>query len=482
MLFNSVQFFLFFVSFATLYWALPARARNGLLLAGSYLFYGMWDWRFLSLLALSTVVDYTVGAKLATTQNQRARKILLIGSLVVNLGMLGIFKYLNFFAASFASMLENVGLAPNRPLLNVLLPVGISFYTFQTMSYTIDVYRNRINPVANFIDFATFVAYFPQLVAGPIERAKLLLPQITKRERSISKDTIASGVGLIVLGLAKKVVLADGVAHIADRAFDSPAELSWIAICAGVLAFAIQIYGDFAGYTDIARGVSRLLGIELSVNFSQPYLSRSITEFWRRWHISLSNWLRDYLYISLGGNRRGAIRTYVNLMATMLLGGLWHGASWNFVVWGGLHGLYLVVHRLLTDQLLTHRLLTNRPRRQGAVLDRAVAVRDLPAIATTFCLVAGTWIFFRAPDFATSAQIFRGLAFQSGAWMPAELIVVTIAAIAMFATDYSARTGRLHPGLLSQRPALCGALTTAALAAIVLFSGEAPRPFVYFQF
>ncbi len=467
MLFNSVQFLLFFVTFAALYWALPGRARNGLLLAGSYLFYGMWDWRFLSLLALSTGVDYAVGRKLASSQTDRRRKVLLTVSIAVNLGMLGVFKYLNFFAASFASLLDNVGLAPNRPLLNVLLPVGISFYTFQTMSYTIDVYRRKLDPVKNIIDFATFVAYFPQLVAGPIERAKVLLPQITSSQRSLTKDSVASGLGLIVLGLGKKVVLADGVAHIADRAFDDPTKLSWIAITAGVLAFAIQIYGDFAGYTDIARGVSRLLGIELSVNFAQPYLSRSITEFWRRWHISLSNWLRDYLYISLGGNRQGTARTYVNLMATMLLGGLWHGASWNFVVWGGLHGLYLVVHRLA---------------RGGAVSDRSVAFRDIPAMTTTFCVVASTWIFFRAPDFTTSAQIFRGLAAQSGAWVPSEVVLVGLAAFAMFVTDFVARSGRLNLELLVRRPALSGALTTAALAAIILFSGEAPRPFVYFQF
>ena len=468
MLFNSVQFAIFFAAFIGFYWALPHRRRNIALLVASYVFYGMWDWRFLSLLALSTLVDFEVGRRMHRLGDQEpGRRRLLLVSMAVNLGMLGVFKYLNFFVASFAELLDRVGMAPNTPLLQVLLPVGISFYTFQTMSYTIDVYRKRIEPVSNLVDFATYVSYFPQLVAGPIERARVLLPQITASTRSIDSAKVGSGFGLILLGLVKKVVLADGVAGISDRLFDSPGEATFVTAVAGVVAFSLQIYGDFAGYTDIARGVSRLLGIELSVNFAQPYLSRNITEFWRRWHISLSNWLRDYLYISLGGNRRGARRTYANLMITMLLGGLWHGASWNFVVWGGLHGLYLVTHKLLRAGTVA----TNEPDR-----------RDVPAIGVTFTLVSLTWIFFRAPDFAASAEVFRAFTRFGRPWSSADLLLVTLAAVGAFAVDLAARRQWLHEGLVRNRPMLSGVLCSVAVLAIAMFSGEPPRPFVYFQF
>ncbi len=467
MLFNTVQFLIFFSLFFVLYWTLPPSRRNGLLLVGSYFFYGMWDWRFLGLLALSTVVDYTVGHALGRRGDNPGRRVLLALSMTVNLGLLGLFKYLNFFVAGMADLLSGVGLEPNEPLLSVVLPVGISFYTFQTMSYTIDVYRRQIEPVHHLVDFATYVAYFPQLVAGPIERARVLMPQIVSTGRHLDRTGIGSGLGLILAGLVKKVVLADGVAHIADRVFDAPGEVSMVAAWAGVLAFSVQIYGDFAGYTDIARGVSRLLGIELSVNFAQPYLSRNITEFWRRWHISLSNWLRDYLYISLGGNRRGPLRTYVNLMVTMLLGGLWHGASWNFVVWGALHGIYLVIHRLT---------------RGGTVPVGDPRPADGPAVAATFVMVSLTWIFFRAPDFTTSGQVFAALVRPRGFWSPAELAVVLAIAGVALTLDLATRFRLVTPELLRHRPMTSGALAALSMTAIVLFSGDTPRPFVYFQF
>lgn len=280
-------------------------------------------------------------------------------------------------------------------------------------------------------------------------------------------DTVASGLGLMLLGLFKKVVLADGVAAAADRAFDDPTSLSFVSVAVGVLAFSIQIYGDFSGYTDIARGVSRLMGIELTLNFSQPYLSRNITEFWRRWHISLSNWLRDYLYIPLGGNRHGTFRTYANLMVTMLLGGLWHGASWNFVVWGGFHGLFLVVHRLF---------------RGGIVSEGPLAWRQLPAIVTTFGLVSLVWIFFRAPDFETSRQVFSGLAFQDGLVGTKDAALVAMAFMTMVLIDLTARARLLSPAFLRLQPALSGAMVAMALVGVLVFSGGSPRPFVYFQF
>ncbi len=467
MVFNSVAFALFFIVVLALYWTVPPRWRNPLLLAGSYFFYGSWDWRFLGLLLISTVVDFSIGVLLDRTTAVGRRKALLSFSMAANLGILGLFKYANFFIDSSIGLLGDLGLEANRPLLEVVLPVGISFYTFQTMSYTIDVYRGRLEPTRNLVVFATFVAYFPQLVAGPIERAKILLPQLVETERRITSDGVASGLGLILLGLTKKVVLADGVAEVADTAFSNPTEQSWIAMGAGILAFAIQIYGDFSGYTDVARGVSRLLGIELTINFAQPYLSRNITEFWRRWHISLSNWLRDYLYIPLGGNRKGTVATYRNLAITMLLGGLWHGASWNFVIWGGLHGGFLVIHKLI---------------RAGRVSDDSVTVRDLPAIAVTFALVCFAWVFFRAATFKDAIYVLRGMAGQAGAWSGPDLILVVCAFVAMVGIDLVARARVLDPALLVRRPALAGFLVTSALLGIALFSGGVPRPFVYFQF
>ncbi len=467
MLFNSIDFALFFAIVLGLYWQLPPRFRNPILLLGSIWFYGSWDWRFLGLLAISTIVDYSVGRLLARTDDEPTRKRLLILSMATNLGILGLFKYANFFVDSFAEMVGGLGLEPNEPFLEIVLPVGISFYTFQTMSYTIDVYRRRLDAVDDLIVFATFVAYFPQLVAGPIERAKVLLPQLERTERSVTSEQILSGLGLMLLGLFKKVVLADGVAQIADSAFTDPTQQSWIAMATGILAFAIQIYGDFSGYTDMARGVSRLLGIELTINFAQPYLSRNITEFWRRWHISLSNWLRDYLYIPLGGNRKGPVRTYVNLMATMVLGGLWHGASWNFVVWGTLHGAFLVLHRRA---------------RGGAVSENPLRLRDLPAMATTFAAVCFAWVFFRAPDFATSRAVLRQLALERGRFSSADTGFVLAAFAVMVVIDGLARSRVLSPRLLLDRPALSGALVSLTVLGVALFSGGAPRPFVYFQF
>jgi len=293
--FNSVVFGVFLTVIFTVYWAVPTRFRNPILLAGSYVFYGWWDWRFLSLLAISTVADYTIGRRMGRTEQKGARTRLLVMSGIVNLGILGVFKYANFFIDSLSSLTSSIGLGDLNPALSVVLPVGISFYTFQTLSYTFDVYRRRIEPTRNLLDFATYVAYFPQLVAGPIERAQRLLPQISDRERRMPRGAPLQGALLLILqGMFKKVVLADGVAVVANEVFSTPNDYSWIGASLGVLAFGIQIYGDFSGYTDIARGVSRLFGIQPVVNFKQPYLSRNITEFWRRWHISLSDWLRDY--------------------------------------------------------------------------------------------------------------------------------------------------------------------------------------------
>ncbi len=467
MTFNSIQFAVFLALFLAADRSVPARWRNPLTLAGSYVFYGWWDARFLSLIVISTLVDFVVGLRMADA-GPRHRRLLLATSLTVNLGLLGFFKYFGFFVDSFADAVERVGLgAVDSPALEILLPVGISFYTFQTMSYTIDVYRGRLEPCRNLIDFATFVAFFPQLVAGPIERAKHLLPQLVER-RNADAGAVRSGLALIALGLFRKVVVADGAGRIANEVFDAPQRYGTVMTGVAVVAFAVQIYGDFAGYTDIARGVSRLLGVELLANFRQPYLSRNITEFWRRWHISLSNWLRDYLYIPLGGNRHGTVATYRNLMLTMLLGGLWHGASWNFVLWGGLHGLYLVVHRLL---------------RGGRVDEGPVRPSQVPGIIVTFAVVALTWVPFRAPDLATTVEMLGDLVVpRRGNFEFGDALLVMVLAWTALATDVAQRHADRLAGALAARPALAGVGAGLVFAGLVLFSGGTPQPFVYFQF
>ncbi len=467
MVFNSVAFGLFLPAVLVLHWVSGPRMRNPVLLAASYLFYGFWDWRFLGLIGLSTVVDYMVGVALARTENERLRRRLLWCSVTANLGVLALFKYAGFFVESLAALAGSVGIGLDQRTLSILLPVGISFYTFQTMSYTIDVYRRRLDPTTDFVLFATYVAYFPQLVAGPIERARNLLPRLADTNRARPNRTmLGAAAGLILLGLFKKVVVADGVAVVADALFDDPGSAGTLTAVAGIVAFSLQIYGDFSGYTDIARGVSLLFGIDLVVNFRQPYLSRSITEFWRRWHISLSDWLRDYLYIPLGGSRGGARATHRNLMITMLLGGLWHGASWNFVLWGGLHGLYLVFER----------------RRGVVVSSRPVAVRDVGSIVTTFVVVSLTWVFFRAATFTEALEVFRALGRLTTSADPGHLLLVTVLALVMVGVDVVARTTVTSAEVMGRRPVSVGLGIGLALLALVVFSGSAARPFVYFQF
>ena len=323
MVFNSLQYAVFLPVVFVVYWRLKRRGQNLFLLGASWLFYGLWDWRFLGLMWLTTAVDYTVGRYLAAHDDARQRKHAFAISLGLNLVVLGFFKYFNFFLGSAADLLDAVGLQANGPALRVLLPIGISFYTFHGISYTFDVYRRDIEPAHNVLDFAVFVAYFPQLVAGPIGRAHIQLPQFEHDRPPLRWEQARSGLALILLGLFKKIVIADALAPYVNDVFARPGDFSWITLVAGTWGFALQIYGDFAGYSDIARGSSRLLGIELPINFEQPYLSRNPTVFWRTWHISLSNWLRDYLYIPLGGNRGKRSATYRNLMLTMLIGGLY---------------------------------------------------------------------------------------------------------------------------------------------------------------
>jgi len=496
MVFNSLQFAVFFPIVLVLYWQLRRRGQNILLLAASWFFYALWDWRFLGLMLLTTVVDFYVGRYLADETDEHRRKLAFGLSLGLNLTVLGFFKYFNFFVGSMVDLLAAVGVQANEPTLKILLPVGISFYTFHGISYTFDVYRRDIKPARDLLDFAVFVAYFPQLVAGPIGRAHIQLPQFERERPPLRWEQARSGLVLILLGIFKKVALADALAPFVDRVFAEPGTASWVTLVGGAYAFSLQIYGDFAGYSDVARGTSRLMGIELPLNFEQPYLSRNITVFWRTWHISLSNWLRDYLYIPLGGNRGGHATTYRNLMLTMLLGGLWHGASWTFVVWGGLHGFYLCTHRIYTERrarvavpagaVATDGAATgHRPSHPGAGRNpvRRFTRADIGPAIGTFQLVAFAWIFFRAADFTQAFDVIAGIfTFQAGTMDRGALWLVLLCGMITIAIDLAQRQADTHTPMLEWRPWVQGLTYGAMIVAIIVFSGGETVPFIYFQF
>lgn len=388
--FHSLAFALFLPTVFSLYWLIPRhrlRAQNTVLLLASYFFYGWWDWRFLSLLVISSCLDFVVGLGLQRTARPARRRALLACSLIGNLGMLGFFKYYNFFVDSFVLMLRGFGIEVNLVTLNLILPAGISFYTFQTLSYGIDVYRGRMQATTDPIAFFAFVSFFPQLVAGPIERALDLVPQFT-HVRTFDWERARDGMRQILWGLFKKIVIADNLGRHVDAIYRHYADLDGLELALGTVYFALQIYCDFSGYSDIAIGTARLFGFQLTRNFANPYFSRDIAEFWRRWHITLSTWFRDYLYLPLGGNRTSRWRWLRNVLLTFTISGFWHGANWNFIVWGLLHGLYYVPfiftksHRRHLDMVAAGRLLPT--------------VREAFQIAMTFCLVLVAWIFFRA--------------------------------------------------------------------------------------
>lgn len=391
MLFNSIEYLVFLPVIFCLYWFVfqkNLRIQNLLLLAGSYFFYGWWDWRFLGLIVLSSFVDYFVGQELGKAERPKQRKLLLGISLGVNLGILGFFKYFNFFMDSLIVSLESIGVQAHPSTLQILLPVGISFYTFQTLSYSIDIYRRKIEPVRDIVGFFSFVSFFPQLVAGPIERAAHLLPQFSK-VRKFDPEKAGDGLRQILWGLLKKVVIADNLAFHVDYIFSNYETLGASTLLLGAVFFAFQIYGDFSGYSDIAIGTARLFGFDLMKNFATPYFSRDIGEFWRRWHISLSTWFRDYVYIPLGGNRSSKGRQILNSLITFTVSGFWHGANWTFVVWGFLNGLYYVPS-----------ILSGKAKKQGVVAENSwlPGLRELSQMITTFVLVTIAWIFFRAKD------------------------------------------------------------------------------------
>jgi D-alanyl-lipoteichoic acid acyltransferase DltB (MBOAT superfamily) len=458
MLFCTYAYFAFFSAVLVVFYASPRRWRNTILLAASYFFYISWNWRFVPLLAGLTVIDYAAAIWIERTGGHR-RRLALLASLAANLGFLGFFKYYNFTVSTLAAL---AGFPEDRWRLAIVLPLGISFHTFQSISYVVDVYRGEQAAVRRFRDYALFISFFPQLVAGPIVRAHQFFRDLASWTPP-SREEVQHGAFLIVLGVAKKLVLADNFAAIADRYFQGDATVgAWT----GVLAFSFQIYFDFSGYTDIAIGSALLLGFHFPVNFRRPYLAVSITDFWRRWHISLSSWLRDYIYVPLGGNRRGAWQTYRNLFLTMLLGGLWHGANWTFVVWGGYHGVLLAIERSLGISRTT---------------ETGWSLRYAPRCVLTFLIASVGWVFFRAGTLHQAIAILGAL-FQWPLALtsvePALLVLITAALVLAVLEEMRKALDRLRFAPLWATGAIAGVL----LFVIELFTTGNQIPFIYFQF
>ncbi|MDA9245282.1 MBOAT family protein [Polaribacter sp.] len=482
MLFNSIDFAVFLPIVFLLYWLLANKSlklQNALIVLASYVFYGWWDWRFLSLILFSTLVDYTIGIKLKSEKNQTKRKILLWTSICVNLGFLGFFKYANFFLDNFTAAFSFFGSEIATHSLDIILPVGISFYTFQTLSYTIDVYKQKLEPTNDFIVFSAFVSFFPQLVAGPIERATNLLPQFYKK-RTFELSKAVDGMRQILWGLFKKIVIADSCAELANQIFNNSAEMNGSTLVLGALFFTFQIYGDFSGYSDIAIGTSRLFGFNLMQNFKFPYFSRDIAEFWRRWHMSLSTWFRDYLYIPLGGSRGGTWMKVRNTFLIFIVSGFWHGANWTFIVWGTLHAIYFLP-----------LLLTNKNRNnleivaQGNYLPTA---RELLQMLSTFTLTVFAWIIFRANDithaFNYISEIFSASILEAPKLTDSKEAIITMLLVFIFIfIEWLGRESQFaleHLGLKWKRP-LRHALYYTIIIALFWYNGK-EQQFIYFQF
>ncbi|HLH01273.1 MAG TPA: MBOAT family protein [Bryobacteraceae bacterium] len=472
MLFDSPVFFVFLTAVVGCYWLLNRRQQNVMLLVASYFFYGWWDWRFLGLILLSTIVDFFCARYIARSTNRQKRKLLLTISVSLNLGFLGFFKYFNFFADSLAHALGAVGMPVNIAFLRILLPPGISFYTFQALAYIVDVYFGKLEPAESIVDYALFISFFPHLIAGPIQRPSHLLPQVQSPRRFDSRQFF-QGVLLILSGLFRKCVIADNCALLANSAFNGRMGSPTLPVVAlGTYAFAWQIYGDFSGYSDIARGAAKLMGFEFMLNFRQPYLATSLQDFWRRWHISLSTWLRDYLYIPLGGSRHGEKRTYRNLMITMLLGGLWHGANWTFVVWGGIHGLGQSIGRFLS-----------RLRPSASDASHPSWLRLWWKRIFIFHIVCLAWIFFRAQSLSYAVSFIRGLSVP--AWRPEYAIAfkfLALFSIPLFLLDLLLENRREEYLFENKKVPLQWAYACGLVLAVLLFGANQSNAFIYFQF
>ena len=482
MLFNSIDFAIFLPIVFLLYWFVAnknLKLQNFLLVAASYLFYGWWDWRFLSLILFSTLVDYSVGRRLRTEINQTKRKVLLWTSILVNLGFLGFFKYYNFFLDNFITAFSFFGTEIKVNSLNIILPVGISFYTFQTLSYTIDVYKRKLEPTKDFIAFSAFVSFFPQLVAGPIERATHLLPQFYKK-RDLDYGKAVDGMRQILWGLFKKIVIADNCAEYANLIFNNSADYSGSTLVLGALFFTFQIYGDFSGYSDIAIGTSRLFGFDLMRNFNFPYFSRDIAEFWRRWHISLSTWFRDYLYIPLGGSRGGTWMKVRNTFIIFIVSGFWHGANWTFIIWGALNAIYFL------PLLLTKN---NRNNLDIAAHGRNLpSIRELSLMLLTFSLTVFAWIFFRADNIGHAISYILGIFSSPMFSMPTQIFnpngFLTMFLLMIFVfVEWMGREGQYALSHLDKVKYKYSRWIIYILIVLstILFSGS-NQTFIYFQF
>lgn len=471
MLFNSLSFIVFLAIVLLLYYTniFNWKGKKRMLLVASYVFYGLWNPPLVILLWISTVVDWVAGNKLAVEDNSRKRNLWLGLSLAVNLGFLGFFKYGDFLLENFTLLLNSAGVEYEALPMNIILPMGISFYTFQTMSYTIDLYRKKTKPARTFLDFALYVTFFPQLVAGPIVRAKDLISQFYE-EKKATENQFFWGIFLLTIGLFQKVVLADTLlAGTSDKVFNSQEVLHVLDAWTGTLAFSGQIFFDFAGYSTCAIGIALMLGIVLPDNFKYPYASIGFSDFWKRWHISLSSWLRDYLYIPLGGNRNGAVKMYVALMITMLLGGLWHGAAWTFLVWGALHGIYLLIERLLKSRISFKLNAYN-----GIIL-----------AFLTFTLVNFTWVFFRAKEFSVAKNMIASMLYlnpEGAKILEFSDITMVISLIGLLFICHCIMRDRTLKEVSLKIPSVGLGLIWAVLFFLIAISHGGGEQFIYFQF
>ncbi len=473
MLFNSWTFAAFFAVVYPTYLLLRRSrvAQNVVLLAASLVFYGFWDYRFLGLLAVSSGIDFFVAKSIRDSSDARRKKALLVVSLVTNLVVLGFFKYFHFFADSAVALLRALGLGVSPVTLSIALPVGISFYTFQAMSYCIDVYRGDLEPTRSPLDYALFIAFFPHLVAGPIQRPVVLLPQMS-RPRTITWDQVNAGIFLLVWGLTKKVVIADHLALVANPVFDDWQNRQGLDVVLGALAFTFQIYGDFSGYSDMARGLSKLMGFELLLNFRLPYFALNPTDFWLRWHVSLSTWLRDYLYIPLGGNRGSSAATYRNLFLTMLLGGLWHGAAWNFVLWGAYHGAILVAYRALD----------RHPEHEDPWSGRSSKARIFAKMGLMFSLTVVGWVLFRARSGSQAFGMLGRMGLSTSPDTARFALPIAAAVLPLLAFQTWQYRSRDLLVLTRARPWVQGVVYGLLIALLLVFGVRESIEFLYFQF
>jgi len=469
MLFIELRFLLFFILVFSIYWALPGNTSRKLwLLFSSYVFYAAWDWRFLSLILISTTVDYWVGLRLHQNKTESQRRWLLITSLCINFGLLAFFKYLNFFYDSTVAFFRLLGLNFSESTMKIILPVGISFYTFQTLSYTIDIYRRKLDPSKNFLDVALFVAFFPQLVAGPIVRASVFLPQL-KDKKIFSGVKVRTFLLLFLTGFIKKACIADNLAPFVDSYYAYPGAYNGLSSLISTFAYSIQIYCDFSGYSDMAIACAGLMGYHFPLNFNFPHFARNLTDFWRRWHISFSTWLRDYLYISLGGNRKKRVFLYRNLMITLLLGGLWHGAGWTFVIWGGINGIALIIQKVWSKNVkITNNISLKK-------------IWALISVGLTFYWLTFARIFFRAEDLGKSWKIVKSFVFLKGEGkaLPSQLFLIFL----LLAIVSWAAMKLKEKNWQEKIPAWQFAIGYgAALAISFSLVPLNYRPFIYFQF